>query len=88
MRRSLLLAALAASVLIVAGCGGSATRLIVRTATTSSGETTTPPAAGVGFPILATKNTTRVSGADSIANAAGVALAVFPSAAPAPIRRR
>jgi hypothetical protein len=32
--------------------------------------------------VLATKNTTRVSGADSIANAAGVALAVFPSAAP------
>ena len=82
MRRPLLLAALAASVLTLAGCGGTATRLIVRTATTSSGETTAPPAAGVGFPILATKNTTRVSGADSIANAAGVALAVFPSAAP------
>ena len=32
--------------------------------------------------MLATKNTTRVSGVDPIANAAGVALAVFPSAAP------
>ena len=32
-----------------------------------------------GFPALATKNTTRVPGADPVANAAGVALAVFPS---------
>jgi len=86
MRRSLLLAALAASVSIVAGCGGSATRLIVRTATTSAVQSTAPApaaaAAGIGFPVLATKNTTRVSGADSIANAAGVALAVFPSVSP------
>jgi Cell wall binding domain 2 (CWB2) len=84
MRRFLLIAALAACVLTVAGCGGSATRLIVRTASTSASasRSTAPPAAGIGFPVLATKNTTRVSGADSIANAAGVALAVFPSAAP------
>jgi putative cell wall binding repeat protein len=33
----------------------------------------------LGFPEFATKNTTRVSGADSVANAAAVALAVFPS---------
>jgi hypothetical protein len=33
----------------------------------------------VGFPDFATKNTTRVSGADPVADAAGVALAVFPS---------
>jgi len=84
MRRSLLIAALAACVLTVAGCGGSATRLIVRTASTSASasQSSAPPAAGIGFPVLATKNTTRVSGADSISNAAGVALAVFPSAAP------
>jgi len=81
MRRSLLIAALAACALSVVGCGGAATRLIVKTTTTTGGSTA-PPAAGVGFPVLATKNTTRVSGADSIANAAGVALAVFPSAAP------
>ena len=80
MRRSLLIAALAACVLTVAGCGGAATRLIVKT--TTARQSTAPPAAGIGFPVLATKNTTRVSGADSIANAAGVALAVFPSAAP------
>jgi ell wall binding domain 2 (CWB2) len=80
MRRPLLIAVLAACVSAVAGCGGAATRLIVETTTTS--QSTPPPAAGVGFPVLATKNTTRVSGAGSIANAAGVALAVFPSAAP------
>jgi hypothetical protein len=33
----------------------------------------------LGFPAFATKNTTRVAGGDSIADAAGVALAVFPS---------
>src|SRR5262245_30719235 len=35
--------------------------------------------ADLGFPAFATKNTTRVSGADPVADAAGVALAVFPS---------
>ena len=33
----------------------------------------------IGYPAFATKNTTRVGGADPAANAAGVALAVFPS---------
>ncbi|MFI5028206.1 MAG: cell wall-binding repeat-containing protein [Solirubrobacterales bacterium] len=33
----------------------------------------------LGYPAFATKNTTRVGGADPAANAAGVALAVFPS---------
>jgi len=75
-------AALAACVLAIAGCGGGATRLIVKTTGTSGAPSTASPAAGIGFPVLATKNTTRVSGANSIANAAGVALAVFPSAAP------
>ena len=36
----------------------------------------------LGFPLLATGNTTRVPGCDAIADAAGVALAVYPSAAP------
>jgi hypothetical protein len=36
----------------------------------------TPP---LGFPIFATKNTTRVAGADPIADAAGVARAVYPA---------
>ncbi len=34
--------------------------------------------ADLGFPAFATRNTTRVAGADSVANAAGVALATFP----------
>ncbi|MGH2890504.1 MAG: cell wall-binding repeat-containing protein [Solirubrobacteraceae bacterium] len=34
----------------------------------------------LGFPLLATKNTTRVDGADPVADAAGVAIAVYPSA--------
>jgi hypothetical protein len=37
------------------------------------------PATGLGFPAFATRNTTRVGGADAIADAAGVAQAVFPS---------
>jgi hypothetical protein len=44
-----------------------------------------PPAAEtseqLGYPAFATNNTTRIGGADSAANAAAVALAVFPSAA-------
>ncbi len=35
----------------------------------------------LGFPYLATKNTTRVAGNDPVSNAAAVALAVFPSTA-------
>jgi len=36
-------------------------------------------APALGFPVFATKNTTRVAGADSIANAAGAARAVYPA---------
>lgn len=39
-------------------------------------------AANLGFPAFATKNTTRVGGADPIATAAGAALATFPSQSP------
>jgi hypothetical protein len=38
-----------------------------------------PAGPALGFPVFATKNTTRVGGADPVANAAGVAQAVFPS---------
>ena len=37
----------------------------------------------LGFPIVATRNTTRVSGSDPIADAAGVANALFPATEPA-----
>jgi hypothetical protein len=60
------------------------------TTSASQGATTTtaatPPATvnpqKLGFPDLATKNTTRVGAGDPISVAAAVALAVFPSAAP------
>ena len=60
----------------VAGCGG-ATTLIVRT--TSPAPAPSSANADIGFPVLATKNTTRVSGVDPISDAAGVARAVYPS---------
>jgi len=37
----------------------------------------------LGYPAFATSNTTRVGGADAVANAAGVALATYPSTTPA-----
>ena len=37
----------------------------------------------LGFPITATRNTTRVSGGDAVADAAGVASALFPSSSEA-----
>jgi ell wall binding domain 2 (CWB2) len=49
----------------------------------AQGETSaTQTAEQLGFPTFATANTTRVGGADPTANAAGVALAAFPSAQP------
>jgi len=38
-----------------------------------------PAGPALGFPVFATKNTTRVAGADPVSTAAGVAQAVFPS---------
>jgi ell wall binding domain 2 (CWB2) len=72
--------------LALTACGGG-TKLLTTT-TSASGvkggiPSTAPQAAEkLGFPLVATKNTTRVAGADPIADAAGVARAVFPSAAP------
>jgi hypothetical protein len=65
--------ALLLSALALAGCGG--------TTVLHTTETVTAASAPSSFPELATKNTTRVAGADPVADAAGVALAVFPSAA-------
>ncbi len=75
----------AALALLLAGCGG--TKLLHQTSTARSTVTVGVPSASpqatqqLGFPVLATKNTTRVDGADPVADAAGVALAVYPSAA-------
>ncbi len=66
--------------LLLAGCGGG-TKLLngSRTSITVIQSTSPQAAAKLGFPVLATKNTTRVGGGDPVADAAGVALAVFPS---------
>ncbi len=77
MRRTCPIALLAAC-LALAACGGRATTLI-KVKTESAAQSPVSVSEGVGFPVLATKNTTRVSGADPAANAAGVALAVYPS---------
>jgi hypothetical protein len=76
--RSKLLSLLAAAVAL-AGCGNGV-QLLQNTTTIQAGT----PQAGqkLGFPSLATKNTTRVGGADPVADAAAVALAVYPSVAP------
>ncbi|MGZ4345487.1 MAG: hypothetical protein ACXVWJ_25715, partial [Solirubrobacteraceae bacterium] len=66
--------------LVLVGCGGRRTTVFVHEGSTTSVQASTPDAAQqLGFPTSATKNTTRVPGADPVADAAGVALAVFPS---------
>ncbi len=69
--------------LAVTGCGG-ATKLVGGSSTVVTVVSSQSPsaAAKLGISALATKNTTRVAGADPIADAAWVALAVYPSAAP------
>ena len=78
MSRKLIAGVLGA--LVLAGCGGGGTTLITGPAPQGSVESKTPQAAQkLGIPAVATKNTTRVGGGDPIADAAGVALAVYPS---------
>ena len=72
--------------LVLSACGGGtkllhSTTAVHQSANGGTGSTTPQTAQTLGFPLIATKNTTRVPGADPIADAAGVALAVFPSAA-------
>jgi hypothetical protein len=76
--------AVGVAVLALAGCGGGKPATVTSQSTVTEGVTSQTPQAAqkLGFPSLATKNTTRVAGADAAADAAAVALAVFPSAAP------
>jgi hypothetical protein len=80
MRPTRVLASLAACAAL-AGCGGSTT-LITGPGPVTVGIRSKTPNAGqkLGFPAVATKNTTRVAGGDPVADAAGVSLAVYPSA--------
>jgi hypothetical protein len=84
--RRLLLIALLAGAAVIAGCGGKAKLVVVNNrVTVSTPAPTTPalPVQGLGFPILATNNTTRVNGSSPIEDAAGVAQAVYPGLTPA-----
>jgi hypothetical protein len=67
--------------LALAACGGGGVEIIRQPVI---GVVARTPQAGqkLGFPAVATKNTTRVAGADPVADAAGVALAVYPSRVP------
>jgi ell wall binding domain 2 (CWB2) len=73
-------AALLALAVVAAGCGRggdtTATTTVKEPATGAKGTETTA-AQDLGFPTFATKNTTRVGGADPIADAAAVARAVY-----------
>src|SRR3954467_7590393 len=80
-RRALLVAVLALCALTAVACGGQQGGVAAKTATTptiGASGTESEAAGNLGFPTFATKNTTRVGGADAIANAAGVARAVYP----------
>jgi hypothetical protein len=72
-------------VLCVAGCGGGdgaaggaggKSQPVLGVKGDEKQAENTPP---LGFPVFATKNTTRVAGADPVADAAGVARAVYPA---------
>ncbi len=85
MRGTRLIAALAcvAGTFGVAACGSSSSGDGSQTKPVLGQQGGQPKAAQrLGFPTFATKNTTRVGGGDAIADAAAVALAVFPGANP------
>jgi hypothetical protein len=72
--------------LLLAGCGGSSPKATPTPAQTPPiGQTASEaPAQGppLGFPVFATKNTTRVPGGDAITDAAAIALATYPARTP------
>jgi hypothetical protein len=77
MRRPLLIATVAAALL--AGCGKDDDGGLGQPVTGVRGSEEQSEQ-GLGFPTFATKNTTRIPGADPIAGAAAVARAVYPAA--------
>ena len=89
MRAALPTAGLIALLLAVPGCGGGDGGGAPDGGEGGGGNALVPvlgqrgdddrAATDLGFPAFATRNTTRVGGADAIADAAGVAQAVFPS---------
>jgi hypothetical protein len=82
-RNSLRVAAiLAAGAALASGCGSKTEVLSSPNVTVGISSGVRHAAQQIGFPGLATKNTTRVAGGDPTADAAAIALAVYPSAAP------
>src|SRR4051794_5409983 len=84
--RSLCLAT-AGLCLLLAGCGGSgepkkADPISPPPVSGQKGDEVPAGGPPLGFPVFATKNTTRVAGGDAIADAAAVALATYPSRTP------
>lgn len=83
-RRLLALLALLLGLTVLAACGGGgddAPRGLNSPQIGATGDAPEAPAQ-LGFPGFATKNTTRVGGADPVADAAAVARAVYPGGAP------
>jgi hypothetical protein len=76
MARSAPVAALLALLVLAAGCGKSQSKDAPILGVKGN---QAQAASNLGFPVFATKNTTRVAGADPTADAAGVAQAVYPS---------
>jgi hypothetical protein len=68
--------------LAVAGCGAKKPGGDAGQAVLGQRGDEAPQGPPLGFPVLATKNTTRVAGADPVADAAGAARAVFPARTP------
>jgi len=64
---------------LAVGCGSS-TEILVKAPPQGVAANNPRAAQQIGFPYIATKNTTRVDGGDPVTDAAGVALAVYPSA--------
>jgi ell wall binding domain 2 (CWB2) len=79
-----------AAAVAIAGCGGGDHKLVslAQDCRSGSAQTGTVPGSApqaaeqLEIPAVATGNTTRVCGTDPVADAAGVALAAYPSAAP------
>jgi hypothetical protein len=75
--RRLLLCPLLATCGLLTGCGTQT--LLVRPPAVTIVSSSVHAPVQLGYPIIATKNTTRIAGPDPIADAAAVALAVYPS---------
>ncbi len=82
LRWAATLAVAAVCALALSACGSGSKLVITEPATSGILGGTAQAGQKLGFPSVATKNTTRVAGGDPIADAAGVALAVYPSEAP------